>query len=242
MRKTKKALVKFIIIFLVATSVLMLFALQGAGSGSAWPAGSPFPSFSYALESLEEEDIHIRLEDLSPYLIDAVVAVEDRRFYQHRGLDYVRILSAFFTNLRAGRIIEGGSTISQQYVKNAYLGPERTLSRKIREAFLTIKLERQYSKEEILLLYLDTIYFGSGVFGIVDASMLYFGVEPGELDIPQSALLAGIIRSPENYSPRNNPELSMTRRNLVLALMYQQKYIDKEQYIRALSSPLELYR
>jgi membrane peptidoglycan carboxypeptidase len=240
MKKTKKTIVRFILIFLVATSALMLFALQGAGPADAQTAGRAFPSFSYVSGSLEEADVRISLEDLSPYLTDAVVAVEDRRFYEHRGLDYVRILSAFFTNLRAGRIVEGGSTISQQYVKNAYLGPERTLTRKIREAYLTIKLERQYSKEEILLLYLDTIYFGSGVFGIIDASMLYFGIEPSELDLAQSALLAGVIRSPENYSPLNNPELSMTRRNLVLALMYHQKYIDKEEYVRAVSVPLDL--
>ncbi|MGM0366693.1 MAG: transglycosylase domain-containing protein, partial [Actinomycetota bacterium] len=161
-------------------------------------------------------------------------------FYEHRGFDYRRIIGALWSNIRAGRVREGGSTISQQYVKNAYLGPERTLSRKIKEAYLTIWLEQKYSKEKILLMYLDTIYLGSGAYGIEKASRLYFGIQPRELDLSQAALLAGIIRAPEVYSPLNNLELSIARRNMVLALMYEQKYIDRKQLINALSSPVEL--
>ncbi len=174
------------------------------------------------------------------HLKNAVIAVEDRRFYEHNGFDYIRIVRAFFTNIREGRIVEGGSTISQQYVKNAYLYPDRTLSRKIKEAYLTIQLERNYPKEKILLMYLDTIYLGSGTFGVEEASRLYFGTEPHKLNLSQSALLAGIIRAPEIYSPINNLELSVSRRNTVLSLMYEQGYIDKQQYIDAILSPVEL--
>ncbi len=240
MNDKKRVRSKLFLFLLILAAAAVIFSARTLGCASTSALPGFFDFFPDALDAGADERIEISLDEISPYLLDAVVAVEDKRFYEHRGLDYGRILSAFVSNLQTGRIVEGGSTISQQYIKNAYLGPERTYERKIREAYLSIQLERQYSKEKILRMYLESIYFGSGVYGIVDASRLYYGIEPGALDLSQSALLAGIIRSPENYSPLNNPNLSLTRRNLVLALMYEQKYINKEQYIKALNAPLDL--
>jgi membrane peptidoglycan carboxypeptidase len=239
MRHKRRMPSKSVLSILLFVSVAVIFTASAFGCACSSTFGNSFDFFPYAIDPAAAESIDISLEEISPYLLDAVVAVEDRRFYEHKGLDYGRIISALVSNLREGKIVEGGSTISQQYIKNAYLGPERTYARKLREAYLTIQLERQYPKEKILLMYLDSIYFGAGVYGIVDASRMYYGIEPSALDLSQSALLAGIIRSPENYSPLNNPNLSLTRRNLVLALMYEQKYIDKEQYIEALNAPLD---
>jgi len=190
--------------------------------------------------AMDMQQAEISSDELPRHLKEAVIAVEDRRFYEHNGFDYIRMIRAFFTNLRAGRIVEGGSTISQQYVKNAYLYPDRTLNRKIKEAYLTIELEKNHSKDEILAMYLDRIYFGSGSFGIEEASRLYFDTEPSQLDLSQSALLAGVIRAPEVYSPLNNLELSINRRNRVLEMMFEQNLIDKKEYIEALSSEVEL--
>ncbi len=235
MRKTKTTICKMVLFALVGGAALLSVTVSGFACAAAMPAEQALQNLDAPIAGKETA-----VDTIPAHLVHAVVAVEDRRFFEHRGLDYLRIFRALVTNLRQGRIVEGGSTISQQYVKNAYLYPDRTLNRKIKEAFLTIELERNYDKHEILYLYLDTIYFGSGVFGIKDAAMTYFGREPQEIDLPQAALLAGIIRSPENYSPFRNPELALQRRNTVLALMYELDYISKDAYIEALSAPLEL--
>ena len=142
----------------------------------------------------------VKLNDISKYLIDATIAVEDKRFYKHIGFDYLRILKALYNNIINKKTLEGASTITQQYAKNLYLDFDKTLKRKINEAWLTIRLEVQYTKDEILEGYLNTINYG-GVFGIGNASMYYFGKSPKDLTLEEASMLAGIPKSPSNYSP-----------------------------------------
>lgn len=149
----------------------------------------------------------------------AIVAIEDDRFYRHHGIDPVGIARAAVRNLMAGRVVQGGSTITQQLARNLYLSNERTLRRKARELFLTLQIETRYAKDEILEMYLNTIYFGSGTYGVEAASQLYFGKAAPDLDLAESALLAGLPRGPEIYNPFRNPDLARTRRNLVLDRM-----------------------
>ncbi len=174
----------------------------------------------------EADRVRIDFDDLPRHLINAVVAVEDHRFWSHRGISPVAIgRAAVMTAL--GRSRQGGSTITQQYVKNAYVGNERSLWRKVKEAVLAIKLERQRTKQEIITDYLNTIYLGRGLYGVQAASKSYFGVKVDDLTIDQSALLAGIIRSPETYEPTRAPELARDRRDVALNLMVEHGYLDR---------------
>ncbi len=185
----------------------------------------------------DEARIDIPLESMSPYLVQAVLAVEDQRFFSHRGLDPVRIAGAAWANLRAGRIVEGGSTITQQLVRRLAIGSERTWRRKIREALAATDLDASSSKQEILQTYLNNVYFGDGYYGVEAASRGYFGTSASSLDAPQGALLAGLIRSPAN-SPRQQPARAVTRRNLVLRRMRDAAMIDAPAYRDALAAPM----
>jgi len=149
------------------------------------------------------------------YLRAAVVAVEDHRFYQHYGFDPIAIARAAYRNLKARRVVEGGSTITQQLAKNLFLTQARTWERKAREVFYTIELEAAYSKEEILTLYLNQIYLGHGAYGVEAAAQLYFEKPARELTLSEAATIAGIIRLPEYYTPYRHPDEALDRRNLV---------------------------
>ncbi|WP_066635839.1 transglycosylase domain-containing protein [Desulfolucanica intricata] len=180
----------------------------------------------------------VSINDISPFMQEAIVAIEDTRFYNHHGLDLISLTRALYKNIIAGRIEEGGSTITQQLAKNLYLGPERTLSRKIKELAYAIQLERRYSKQEILELYLNTIYFGHGTYGIEAASRYYFDTPAKNLTLAQSAMLAGIPRSPEYYSPANNWEAAKKRQAIVLNRMKQLNIINNEEAEKAKKEPL----
>ena len=169
----------------------------------------------------------VPLNQISPVLQKAVISVEDQRFYEHKGIDYVRIIGALVRDVKNREAAQGASTITQQYVKNAYFSPEKTVQRKIREAFLATALERNYSKEQILEKYLNTIYFGSGAYGVEAASESYFGIPATKLSVEQSALLAGMIKNPAGYNPYKYPTQALERRNLVIDLMAEQGYISK---------------
>ena len=167
--------------------------------------------------------------ELPKFVGQAVVAAEDKDFYEHGGISLRGILRAAWANLTGGKIEQGGSTIAQQYIKNAVLqDPERTITRKIKEAILAIKLERRYSKRQILGFYLNTIYFGRGNYGVEAASRSYFGHPAEEMNLPEAAFLAGIIPSPESYQPEKDPEAAKARRDRVLDLMAEQGYISEE--------------
>lgn len=187
-----------------------------------------------------ENRVEIPLSQVPQDLQDAVIAIEDSRFYQHHGIDPRSLLRALWRNLLARRVVEGGSTITQQLAKNLYLTQQRTISRKIEEFFLTLKLEMKYSKKEILGMYLNLIYLGHGAYGVEVASQTYFGKPARELNLSESALLAGLIRGPEYYSPYIHPDLARARRNEVLDRMAEVGYLTPAQAERARKTPIKL--
>ena len=182
----------------------------------------------------------VPLAEISPNLRDAVISVEDKGFYRHGGVDVPAIVRAAWENTVNGRIEQGGSTITQQYVKNVFTGGERTFARKMHEAILAMKLENQYSKNEILEKYLNTVYFGHGAYGAQAAALTYFGVPASKLRITQAALLAGLIAAPGRWDPARDPELAIDRRNLVLDRMASQGYISAEDGARYQKKPIRL--
>jgi penicillin-binding protein 1B len=184
----------------------------------------------------------VTLAQVPQHLQDAVIVTEDQRFWHHPGIDPVGIMRAIFRNLRAGGVSEGASTLTQQLVKNYYLTPERTMKRKLVEAFMAVILDAKYSKREILEAYLNDIYLGRNrsisIVGVGEASHYYFGKPVSEINIAEAALLAGMIKSPNNYSPFVHPDLAMQRRNLVLDLMLKNGKIDEATYQKAVATPL----
>lgn len=179
----------------------------------------------------------VGLEDISSNLIEATLASEDKYFYKHFGLDYFRIIKAFFNNISSGSLSEGASTITQQYARNLYLGYEKTWKRKLEEALLAIELEVHYSKDEILEGYLNTINYG-GVYGIENASKYYFNKSAKDLSLAEASMLAGIPQSPMNNSPLHNRERSLYRQKIVLELMKKNKYIDDNDIKKVLNTTL----
>ena len=175
------------------------------------------------------------------WIRDAAVAIEDRRFYLHHGVDGRAILRASYVNLRDGRIAEGGSTITQQLVKNLYTGGDRTLGRKVSEAMLAWQLEDRLSKREILARYLNTVYFGQGAYGVQAAARTFFGIDASRLDLARSALLAGLITSPGHFDPYEYPRRALGRRGVVLRLMRELGMISEAQRRRAAHRPLRLH-
>ncbi|MGH3440992.1 MAG: PBP1A family penicillin-binding protein [Nitriliruptorales bacterium] len=167
----------------------------------------------------EENRRDVALAEVPADLVAAVVAIEDRRFFLHRGVDVPAIARAAVRNVEAGEITEGGSTITQQYVKNTILGPVRTFDRKVKEAVLAYQLEQRYTKTEILERYLNTIYFGHGAYGVAAAAERFFDRNVSRLELPQSALLAGLIASPSTFDPFRDPDAALRRRDTVLSAM-----------------------
>jgi penicillin-binding protein 1A len=176
-----------------------------------------------------ERRVWVDLVELPPHIGDAFVAAEDRRFWEHEGVDIPGILRAIWVNLEAGEVRQGGSTLTQQLVKNLLVGGEKSYRRKIAEAVLAWRLERELSKDQILELYLNYVYLGSGNYGVEAAALDYFGVSASEIDAGQAAQLAGLIPAPSRYSPRVSPELAAARRDLVLGLMVEQGYLTADQ-------------
>jgi penicillin-binding protein 1A len=175
-----------------------------------------------------ENRVDVRLDQVSPAMIDAVIAAEDRSFRSHSGINPTSLVRALWVNVRGGSL-QGGSTITQQLVKNTYLTPERSLKRKAQEAVLAVKVDRQLSKDAILERYLNTIYFGRGAYGIEAAAKAYFATTAAELDLAQSAFLAGIIRAPESADPSRDPESADARRRSVLRALRDTDVITEEE-------------
>ncbi|MBA3271081.1 MAG: PBP1A family penicillin-binding protein [Acidobacteria bacterium] len=185
-----------------------------------------------------EHRIIVRLEEMSPYLINAVLVTEDRRFYDHDGIDMRRIMVAAVANHRAGEIVQGGSTITQQLVRSTLLNREKNYTRKLTEAILARRLEERYAKRAILEAYLNRVYFGDGYYGIEAASIGYFGKTAATLDVVESATLAGLIKGPSLYSPIRAPELARQRRDLVLGMMRREGILSDQDFQHALSIPV----
>lgn len=188
----------------------------------------------------EENRIPVPISKTPKDLQNAFVAAEDVRFYQHGGIDIKAIGRAIWTNFSEGSVMEGGSTITQQLAKNALLTQERTLKRKISEAFLALEIERRYSKQEILEMYLNQIYFGEGAYGAQSAAMLYFGKNVEELTLGECAMLAGLPRRPSEYSPFNSMKLAKNRQETVLAQMVKYGFVDAAAAEAAVQAPVRL--
>lgn len=191
-----------------------------------------------ATSNSAENRLPIKINKVPKNLEDAFIAVEDVRFYDHMGVDPRGILRAVVSNLMQQGVSEGGSTITQQLAKNAFLTQDRNLKRKVQEAVIAVKLEQQYSKKEILEMYLNQIYFGQGAYGVEAASLLYFGKNVQNLTLAQAAMLAGIPKSPNYYSPLNNLKAAKERQEVVLDQMYKYKFITMDQMISAKSEKI----
>jgi penicillin-binding protein 1A len=187
-----------------------------------------------------ERRIFVPLAQIPKSLLDAVIATEDRRFYSHWGVDPIGIARALYQNYRLGRIAEGGSTITQQLTKLLFLTPDKSLERKMKEAVLAIELERRYSKDRILEMYLNQIYFGQGAYGVEAAAKTYFGKSVSQLSVKEAAMLAGLPRAPSAYSPFEHGDAAKARRNVVLARMVEFGSIKEEDSKRLAKSDLGL--
>lgn len=183
----------------------------------------------------------VSLDEISPYLKDAVISTEDKNFYKHKGFDILRIIKALYTNITTRSLSQGASTISQQYIKNMYLDFDKTWKRKLEEALLTIRLEVQYSKDEILEGYLNTINFGQGNYGIENASHYYFNKDAMDLTLEESVILAGIPKAPNKYNPVTDYEKAIDRGYLIANLMYKNNYITDGQYDKLFANKVDIY-
>ena len=202
----------------VASRISRVFAIDGAGNRMEIGAFREF-----------EQNTPVKPEDIPKVLKDAVISAEDRNFYNHGGIDPRGSLRALWADIRKQRLEQGGSTITQQYVKNAYVGQERTIIRKVREAILASQLDRQVDKDEILFQYLSNIYLGEGIYGVGAASESYFRKPVSQLTLSEAAMIAGLIPAPSRYEPRGNPALADSKRTLVLGKMAEEGYITPAQ-------------
>jgi penicillin-binding protein 1B len=214
---------------------------QSGQDVKTWTAGYPL------LENLSpgrEKRHMVTFQELPPTLVNAIVSVEDKHFFHHRGLDIPRIIKAAYIDFRAGRKEQGASTLTMQLVRGLWLKPAKRWKRKIAEAMMTIHLERKWSKEEIMAAYANQVFLGTeagySIHGFAEGSQLFFGKEPGDLALPEAALLAGMVQRPSYFNPVRNPQRAVERRNIVLSLMLGNKYITSAEYGEAIDAPLRL--
>ncbi len=239
MKATKWIYLAMIIIILLTAACAALIELPEA----EMPATSVILDINGQVISSVFEQQHripVNLDEISPYFLKAIISIEDHRFFQHHGIDLQAIARAFLRNLRARTTLEGGSTITQQTAKVLFLSPERTYSRKLKEALLTIQLERQYTKREILERYVNLIYYGHGAYGIETAAQTYFNKSAKDLDLSESAILAGLVRGPAFYSPFTRPEAAKARQSTVLTRMVELEVITEAEAAAALDKDLNL--
>ncbi len=186
-------------------------------------------SIEARIEEIRENENYTPLLQVPEIYIDAVIAVEDERFYKHRGVDFISLARAIFTNIKNSELSQGGSTITQQFAKNLLFSHEQSISRKMAEFFATYYIEKNYEKDEILELYMNVIYYGDGYYNIYDASMGYFGVKPCDLNDYQATLLAGIPNAPSVYAPTKNLDLAQKRQDKVLERMVEADVLTEEE-------------
>jgi membrane carboxypeptidase/penicillin-binding protein len=188
----------------------------------------------------KEQRIEIPLAEMSPLLVKAIISIEDQRFYEHQGVDTVRIAAAALTNLREGRRAQGGSTLTQQLARQAFLTLDKSYVRKIKEVIVAAELESEYSKDEILELYLNKVYFGDGLHGVESASLGFFGKHASELTLSEAALIAGLVKSPSSYAPTVNLKRAIARRDLVLQTMVSSGAVTAKEADAAKADPVRL--
>ena len=193
-----------------------------------------------AFTIFKEQRIEVPLARVSPHLINAILAIEDQRFYDHNGIDVVRVAGAALSNLREGRRAQGGSTITQQLARQSLLTTEKTYRRKFTEIVVAARLEGQFTKDQILEMYLNKVYFGDGLYGVEAASMGYLGKPASAVTVAEAALLAGLVKSPSSYAPTVSLEKATARRNVALRAMLDAKMIDSPTYAKAVKEPVKL--
>ncbi|MGQ9531646.1 MAG: transglycosylase domain-containing protein [Desulfotomaculales bacterium] len=253
-KRKKLSLWRLFLVLIILLAILGFFSFLGLVAVSlyqmpAWSMEDLDPGSATVLYDRDgrlitrigaENRESVPLKGIPPVVRDAFIAVEDVRFYEHPGVDLRAIARAAWNNLRGGRVVEGGSTITQQLVKNSFLKPERTWQRKIQEVVLALMVERRFTKDEILEMYLNRIYLGEGAYGVQAAAQVYFGKNVSDLNLPEAALLAGLTKAPSLYSPFRNPEGALERRNLVLDNMLKYNLITAAQHRAARATPLRL--
>lgn len=180
------------------------------------------------VEEIKSKANYTKISELPQMYLDAVISVEDHRFYKHSGIDVIAIGRALINDIKAMDFVEGGSTITQQIAKNEYFTQEKRITRKIAEVFMAFEIEKKYSKNEILELYINTIYFGNGYYNIKDACKGYFGKSPNEMTEGECIMLAGIPNAPSVYNPKENPKLAKERQKQVADKMVEYGYLSKE--------------
>jgi penicillin-binding protein 1A len=193
-----------------------------------------------AFTIFKEQRIEVPLERVSPHLVRALIAIEDQRFYEHGGLDIIRIAGAAVSNFREGRRLQGGSTLTQQLARQGFLSTERTYTRKLKEILVATRIESEFDKQEILSLYLNKVYFGDGLHGVEAASLGYFGKHAADVDVAEAAMLAGLVKSPSSYAPTVDLDRAVARRNVVLQVMRESGAIDAATYNQAVKAPVKL--
>ena len=222
--KTIKKIIKFI--FLIILIAITFIGYQGY---KMYKDATKEMPITKKIEEIKSKKNYTKLEDTTQTFQDAIIAVEDHRFYNHKGIDLISTTKAFFTNLRKKEIITGGSSITQQLAKNMYFTQKKEFSSKFAEIFVVSYLEDNYKKDEIFELYINTIYYGNGYYGIGNASIGYFDKQPGELTNYEATILAGLPNAPSAYSLTEHKELALKRQQQVLDAMIKYKYITKEQ-------------
>ena len=259
MRRILKAILKFFI-YTISTVVVIAFIAIGVYLASVYITVRgdfnkivsikmlPLPTKVYSADGKLiarfglQNRIPVKLNQVSPWMRYAILAAEDARFYEHGAIDIVGIVRALVVDITQGKIIQGGSTITQQLVKNIYLTPARTIRRKIKEIILAYRLEKELSKDKILELYLNTVYFGDGAWGVEAAARTYFNTHAKDLTIAQSALLAGLVAAPSYYNPYKHPQRARKRTIYVLRRMYENHFINLTQYKKAMNSKIVLQK
>lgn len=223
MKIVKKILIVLLILFVIALSLIFMI---GFGYYSNALKEKPLMA---RVEDITSQENYTSFEELPDNYIHAVIAVEDHRYYQHGAIDPIGIARAFYTNIRDGKFDEGGSTITQQVAKNVVFNQDKTLLRKLGEIFAAYDLEKNYSKNEIFALYVNSSYFGDGYYGIYDASMGYYKKAPKDLTLSEASMLAGVPNAPSVYAPTVNPDLAKKRQKHVLNKMVEYGYLTQEE-------------
>lgn len=195
-------------------------------------------SIEEKVNEIKSAEHYVSIDEVSDNFKDAIVAIEDHRFYNHHGIDYISLVRVTLANVMAQEVLGGGSTITQQLAKNMYFDQSLSMNRKISEAFVANALENKYDKEEILELYINCIYYGDGYYGIYDASVGYFNVEPSQLSVAQGSMLAGLPQAPSAYALSAHYDVALKRQLEVLNAMLEYDYITKEEYTEALAVEL----
>lgn len=223
MKFIKKLIITIIVLIIVACSIVFLI-----GQSYYSKALKEKPLLT-RVEEITSKENFVKFEDMSSYYRNAVISVEDHRFYDHGPVDFIAIARAIFTNIKNGELQEGGSTITQQVAKNVVFSQEQSWVRKVGEIFAAYDLEKNYTKKEIFELYVNTAYFGDGYYGIYDASYGYYNKSPKDLNLDEASMLAGVPNAPSVYAPTVNPDLAKKRQYHVLNTMLEYGYITKDE-------------